>query len=266
MMLRIIISVLCCVMQADGILEEGVQVPLWKPVVSKEQEHAQKSVCVKKNPVRLLYFPKDREFYSATYAVEGYKIGGVYHTGSKIGKAAVPLLYFLQQEYLKGYILKPGHPEPNITSPDFFVQDARLNDYDCKEFYSLALDCFVTEVCPILSQKGRAQFDIDGKELTGDMIKSALPRRKYKRFCWKVLTADQAVDVLQKHKKNQDVFLIIDGVGVLWGHQKPFLCQWVNRDRDRNLLEFKLRKVMDVMCAQHPHSQKDIEKTIWHAP
>ena len=269
MMLRIIVCLLCCVMQADRMLEEGISCPLLKPVVAREVEHTQKSVCVKKkNPVRLLYFPKEHEFYSATYDVEGYKIGGVYRTrtGPKVGKAAVPLLYFLQQEVLKGYILKPGHSEPKITNTDFCVQDARLKDYDRKEFYSLALDCFVTEVCPILSQKGRAEFDLDGQGLTGDRIKRSLPRRIYKRFCWQVLPAGQAVDVLQNHKKKQDVFLIVDGVGILWGHQKLCLCQGVNKDSDRNLLEFKMRQVMDAMCAKYPASQEDHAKTLWSAP
>ena len=266
MMLRIIVGMLCCVMQAATPAEVPLEVmnPIFERPSSTITEYTREQWCEKMQTylkkdgeVRVFYFSKEEERHSVTYDIKSSNVSISFSYKNESDDAIVPLQYALQQEILKGYILKAGRSFSAITGTGFSQKDVSCADYFRKQFFSAALDYFLTECFPKFAEQGKERFDRDGKALTADMLKAALPPSRYKRFFWKVLCEDEALDVLQKGKNQHEVLLIIGDIGVLWGARKICMFSDVVSADERSLFGYKLAKIRGSMCAKYPFVKEE---------
>ena len=260
-MLVLLVSFLCCFLQAAHPSFDGAN-PIFLASsgammdCASEQWREKIKTCLKQEgQVRVFYLPKEEERYSVTYDIKSHEIDATFKVKHRSGSLTIPLQYALQQEFLQGYVLKPGCRAPGITGVEFSHKDVDKEHYEQKQFFSPGLDYFLTESFPRVGNKGRESFDNDEEHLTTDMLKTALPEGKFKRFCWKVVREDEALDVLQQSKKAPEVLLIIGGVGVLWGQRVRCFLQNAFDLNKRCLLYYKLDRVLENMCAKYPVSE-----------
>lgn len=260
--LGVVTILLCCVLQAASPPYE--QTPLFSRVhgqksnLLREQWRAKIQTCLEqKDLITVFYFPKKEECYSVTYDVSSSTVLEWFVFEEKWQRAIVPVSYTLKQELLQGYVLKPGCFEPSITSADFSAQDAILDRYWLKKFFSRSLDYSLTEMLPKLVEQGKAHFDRDNEALTEDMLKAALPKWKLKRFEWSVVDEDRAVEIVQESKKKPTVLLIIGGCGgILWGELA--FCVLYPRQNSRSLFYYKFTNDLTVrsVFSQYPFAKE----------
>ena len=258
-MLCIIVSVLCCVMQAAESPDESTQPRSCVQKKSFSRENLRTKIqasLAQKERVRVFYFPTEYERYSATYDVSSdYVRETFWLPKTKTSKTAIfPVTYAFQQEFLKGFVLKPGQPVPCITDVDFSEQNVDSNDYCQQKFCSGVLEQFLTEIFQKLADKRKAHFDCDEMALNTAMITPILQKQQNKRCLWKVVSEDEALDLWHENPKDQEVFLIIGGVGLLWG-RLSHPCA-VQIEIPKSLFSHKIACVLDGMCAKYPFSEK----------
>lgn len=256
-MLRVIIYVWCCFMQ--GATPDGRNPMFVAPPGlddASEQLRAKiKTGLAAEGQVKVFYFPKGKEHYSATYDISSRDLVVTFLLEKKNGQAIIPIQYNFHQEMLKGYILKSGHSAPNITDIDFSVKDVDSKHYSWKNFYSRGLDYFLIAGFPKLAEEGKETCDIDSEPLTADTLQTLLKKEKNKRFSWKVMCEDQAMDVFQKQKKTPEVLLIIGGVGILCGTLiRCFFKQDLDADV-RSLFFYKIENTLGDICIKYPISE-----------
>ena len=213
-----------------------------------------KRCLAQENHVKVLYFPKDGQYYSGTYDVSASTTGIRLFRGWTSKKLICPTLYALQQEFLKGYVLKKGVSPPAITEATFCAREARLDLCSRKSFFSNILDAFVQISCRSLAAQDQKILDYDGEELTADILKTVRP--KHKHFRWKVAQEEDVLQIMQESPKQQaEVLLIIGGEGFLWGRLTSSVFRSYSAD-ERSLLSHKIDRVFAVMCAKYPFSEE----------
>ena len=256
-MLFLFISLLCCFAQAAERPDEHTQPPaLGLDFTDGHWRSTIKAALGQTNQVQVFYFPKSDKRYSAQYNVGSLDICGSFNPESHQRTVILPLLYVLRQECLKGYILKLNRPFPKIKDVEFRAQDAELNHYDRKPFYSQALDAFLVDVCPALVEKSLAIFDHNRDALTTDILRNILPRWRHKCFLWTVVEEDETLELLKTHKKEQEVLLMIGDVGLLWGKRTACALRDKKGEDGRSLFSFKLNATFDAICEKYPFSRQ----------
>lgn len=266
-LLQVFVCVFCCLIHAAEPFDEKTPLLEMLPaqtlgVVSEQWREKIKTCLEQEGQVKIFYFPKEGERYSVTYDVSSSNVYAGMLLFGKHQKTVMPLAYVLQQELLRGYVLRPGCPEPSITDTDFSPKHVTLGDYCCPKFFSQALDDCLTQSFPNLAGQGKELPDHDGKALTADMLKHILPKWRYKRFFWQVVREDRAVEVLQERKKQPEMLLIIGGAGMLWGKLTHCLFERLDDTNNRSLLTYKFKSVQGAVAKKYHFSQEKLESCL----
>ena len=262
MKLALVCLLLCCVVHAMDLREEENPIfvgPLELDCSRERCQEKMRTYLEAEGQVKVFYFSKEQEPYSATYDVRSRKIDVLFTVDKKAVHAVVPCLYAFHQEILKGYILKSGRRAPCITGRDFSDKDVDLKDYDLKRFFSQCLDNVLTKFFPELAAQDKVSFEDHEKELTADMLQTAVSTGK--QFSWQVVQEDGAWKVWQQAPKNKPaVLLIVGGVGMLWGRLKRCTASKAVYIHGRSLFCYKCESTLASICAKHPFSKEERSK------
>ena len=191
----------------------------------------------KEQQVRVLYFPKDGQQYSAAFDVRGVKAYAGYGMCGHFLQLIQPLHDHVKDQFLMGYKVKKKQVYPLITAAQFDVRSAQLQKCDRKEFYSDLLRKFLQNICPRLYEgpPSRVRFHDGWQPLEACDFKKMLGF--FRVFKWSIV---REVDAASEKKKNTTIFIAVQGAGLLkgvleWGvlteewviERRTLLCQKV---------------------------------------
>ena len=206
--------------------------------------------------VRVVYLPKNGKKYSAIYDVSEQKILMAICRYEEHVVLIRPMAEVLSDAFLQGYVCKKGLSPPHIQTADFGVKDMTLAHYDTVSFRSETLKHFLIADCPVLARRRKASFDGCGRVLTADMCRKVVPI--FQDFLWEVTDPERFLQAVTTDKRdNNEVFLVIGGVGILGGTPMHSRLTWGFVVSEDCVYAQKVRDALGVLAQKHPFSRKE---------
>ena len=241
---RIIVGVIATF--CAGCAASGYTQLLW-PLEASEacesvwlSDHAQ--VCV-------VFLSKDGCKYKSTYDVREESFCVEYRYGLDELYLCQPALDFLRDQFLLGTKLKVFKQHQCVENYDFGIKDVNFDYYNKHSFVSASLCEFLQEKCP--GFVGEDTFwEYGWRMLSEAVLQSMIPPKKIVE--WSIV--DEATLEYHVHKqgrKRSEIFMIVQGQGILRGVFKRNLFCWCSTFPRGSALFRKMVQARGVMVQRY---------------